>query len=95
MRLLIALALVPLLASTAQAADVKGTSKIDAVTVSTPDHTHAPASVRALKLGKHCFCQKPLTTIAKPFISIQVITSPSFISLCYWRSRATVRAQRC
>ena len=34
---------------------------IDAVTVSTPDHTHAPASVRAMKLGKHCFCQKPLT----------------------------------
>jgi hypothetical protein len=34
---------------------------IDAVTVSTPDHTHAPASVRAMKLGKHTFCQKPLT----------------------------------
>ncbi len=36
-------------------------SKIDAVTVSTPDHTHAPASVRAMRMGKHCFCQKPLT----------------------------------
>jgi predicted dehydrogenase len=35
--------------------------KIDAVTVSTPDHSHAPASVRAMKMGKHCFCQKPLT----------------------------------
>jgi predicted dehydrogenase len=35
--------------------------KIDAVTVSTPDHSHAPASVRAMKLGKHCFTQKPLT----------------------------------
>lgn len=34
---------------------------IDAVTVSTPDHTHAVASVMALKLGKHCFTQKPLT----------------------------------
>lgn len=35
--------------------------KIDAVTVSTPDHSHAPASMKAMKLGKHCFTQKPLT----------------------------------
>ena len=35
--------------------------QIDAVTVSTPDHHHAPASLRAMRMGKHCFCQKPLT----------------------------------
>ncbi len=35
--------------------------KIDAVTVSTPDHHHAPAAMMALKLKKHVFCQKPLT----------------------------------
>jgi predicted dehydrogenase len=34
---------------------------IDAVTVSTPDHHHAQAASRAMHLGKHCFCQKPLT----------------------------------
>lgn len=33
---------------------------IDAVTVSTPDHMHAAIAVTAMKLGIHCYVQKPL-----------------------------------
>ncbi|MCO8122360.1 Gfo/Idh/MocA family oxidoreductase [Stieleria sp. TO1_6] len=35
--------------------------KVDIVTVSTPDHNHAAAAVRAMRMKKHIYCQKPLT----------------------------------
>ncbi len=35
--------------------------KIDAVTVSTPDHMHAYITLDAMRRGMHVYCQKPLT----------------------------------
>ncbi len=39
----------------------KESKNIDAVSVSTPDHTHAVAAYSAMQLGKHVYVQKPLT----------------------------------
>ena len=34
--------------------------EIDAVVVSTPDHSHFAATMASMELGKHVFCEKPL-----------------------------------
>lgn len=39
----------------------KEKSNIDACSISTPDHTHAVATLAAMQLGKHVYTQKPLT----------------------------------
>lgn len=45
---------------------------IDAVVVGTPDHTHAVATVAALRSGRHVYCEKPLThTVSEARIVIE------------------------
>lgn len=39
--------------------DVLG-DKIDGITVSTTDHTHAPIAISAMRRGIHCYCEKPI-----------------------------------
>jgi predicted dehydrogenase len=46
--------------------DMLSKMKFDAVVVSTADHTHAAATLRALAAGSHVYCEKPLTlTVAE------------------------------
>ena len=60
----------------------KMADKIDAVCVSTPDHTHFAATMAAMEHGKHVFTQKPLThtvwqarTLRKAMHKYKVITN--------------------
>ena len=38
----------------------KEARNIDAVVIGAPDHIHAPASIMAMKMGKHVYCEKPM-----------------------------------
>jgi predicted dehydrogenase len=45
--------------------------KVDAVTVSTPDHTHFPATLFAMQRGMHVYTQKPLTHVVAEMRTLQ------------------------
>jgi predicted dehydrogenase len=60
----------------------KEAKNIDAVSVGTPDHTHAVAAMAAIKAGKHVYVQKPLThtlyecrELTKAALAAKVMTS--------------------
>ncbi len=36
-------------------------SQADGIVVATADHNHAPATIRGIHAGLHCYCEKPLT----------------------------------
>jgi predicted dehydrogenase len=57
--------------------------KIDIVTVSTPDHMHAPATLDAMRLGISCYTQKPLTrTIYEARLLAQVASEMAGKGVC-------------
>ncbi len=55
-------------------------NEIDAVMISTPDHTHFAATMHAIQLGKHVFVEKPENSINNyyainsiPFSTLSII----------------------
>ena len=39
---------------------IENEKTLDAYVISTTSHTHAPAAVKAMRMGKHVYCEKPL-----------------------------------
>lgn len=50
---------------------------IDAVLVSTPDHTHAVAAIACMRQGKHVYCEKPLTRTVKEARAMRLVARES------------------
>lgn len=70
-------------------------AQIDAVVVSTPDHTHAVAAVAAMKLGKHVYCEKPLTrTIYEARVMREVAKAQGVVTQMGNQGHANTAARR-
>jgi predicted dehydrogenase len=53
---------------------------IDAVMIAAPDHQHAMISVHAMRLGKHVFCQKPLTHSVHEALAVAQVAKQSGVA---------------
>lgn len=64
-------------------------SKVDAVTVATPNSTHADYIVRCLEEGKHVFIEKPISNSGNDILKIINASKNSdnigYVNLCYRR----------
>jgi predicted dehydrogenase len=71
---------------------------IDAVTVVTPDSSHADVSLKVLARGKHILCEKPLATCYKDAQSMADAASKAgainMVNLSYRRSAAIQKAHQ-
>jgi len=54
---------------------------IDCVIVSTPNKFHRPISVKAMKMGKHVFCEKPLARNPEEALEMVEVASKSNVFL--------------
>jgi predicted dehydrogenase len=58
-------------------AEAKRADGIEAVSIVTPNHMHAPVATRFLKAGIHVICDKPLTTSLKEGMRLKAIVEKS------------------
>ena len=55
--------------------------EIDAVIISTPNHTHFAATLAAMQLGKHVYVEKPLAHDIWQLRTLKKATAGSFVAL--------------